>query len=81
MEYYHARRDASVVELVCRQSDDALDNALLDEVTADCTLSIAAEKHAIWLDASPFGRVLEGAEVVQQVVVITLLGGRDALPR
>ena len=53
--------------------------AALDEVAADGGLGIAAKQNAVREDARAFAGALERAEDVQQVGVIALLAGRDAV--
>ena len=79
VEHDDAGGDAGAVEEVRRQADDALDVATLDEVAADVGLGIAAKQHAVREDARAFAGALERAEDVQQVGVVALLAGRDAV--
>ena len=79
VEHDDAGGDAGAVKEVRRQADDALDVAALDEVAADGGLGIAAEQHAVREDARAFAGALERAEDVQQVGVVALLAGRDAV--
>ena len=53
--------------------------AALDEVAADGTLGTAAKQHAVRENARAFAGALERAEDVQEVGVVALLAGRDAV--
>ena len=79
VEHDDAGGDAGAVEEIRGQADDALDDAALDEVAADDGLGIAPEQHAVRQDAGAFAGALERAEDVEEVGVVALLGGRDAV--
>jgi hypothetical protein len=67
--------DASAIEEVRGQADDALDVALADEIAPDIAFNIAPEQYAMREDARAFSRALERADDVQKVGVVALLSG------
>jgi hypothetical protein len=71
--------NAGAVKEVRRQADDAFQVATSDEVAADDPLRTSSKQHAVREDARAFPNALERAEDVQEVSVITLLAGRDAI--
>jgi hypothetical protein len=71
--------NAGAVEEIRGQADGALDDAALDEISADDALGVAAKENAVREDARTFLGALERAENVQEVGVVTLLGGRNAV--
>ena len=71
--------DAGAVEEVGGQADDALDDAALDEISADDGLGISPEQHAVGKDAGSLAGGLERADDVEQVGVVALLVGWHAV--
>ena len=67
--------DAGAEEEVRGQADDAFDVAFADQVATDIGLGMATEQDAMWQNACPFARALEGADDMQQVGVVALLAG------
>ena len=78
VDHHDAGRDAGAIEEVGGQAYDAFDVAFADQGAADVGLGVAAEQHAVRQDAGSLGGGLEGADDVQQIGVVALLGGRDA---
>src|SRR5262245_37711266 len=79
VEHNDASRDAGAVEQVSGQSDNAPDYSALNEVLADCPLSIAAEENAMRKDAGSFAVRLERTEDVEQIREVSLLAGGNAI--
>ena len=69
-----ARGDSSAIEEVGGEADDAFDVALLDELAADGALGVAPEEDTVGEDAGSFAGALEGADDVEEVGVVALLG-------
>ena len=65
VQHQDAGGDASAVEEVRRQSDDALDVALPDDALADRRLGAAPEQHTVGMNHRPLAGALEAAENVQ----------------
>src|SRR5262249_56398068 len=71
--------NASAVKKVRRQTDDAFQVAALYEIAADGTLRTTTKQHAVREDARAFAGALERSQNVQEVSVVALLAGRDAI--
>ena len=78
VEHQNAGRNAGAIKEVGRQTDDAFEDARAQQLLADHRFGIAAKQHAVRQDAGRFASALHGAEDVQQVGVVALLGGRLA---
>ncbi len=58
-------RDASTVEKVGWQANDALDVSFAYQIVANISLCIATEQHTMWQNASTFTSALKRADNVQ----------------
>ncbi len=79
VEHDDAGGNAGAVEQVGRETDDPLEIAVPDKVAADRALRAAAEQYAVRQDARAFAGGFERAHNVQQIRVVALLRGRDAV--
>jgi hypothetical protein len=79
VKHDYAGWDARAVEEVWRQTDDALEVASLDQVAPDCPLGSPSKQHAVREDTRAFAGAFERAKDVQEISVIPLLAGRDAV--
>lgn len=71
--------DAGTVKEVGGQTDDALDKALLNEFAADGRLGVAPEEDPVGENTDAAPGAFEGPDNMQEVGVVPLFGGRDAV--
>ena len=79
VEHDDAGGDAGAVKQVRRQADDALDEALRDDVLADLGLGIAAKQDAMRQNDRALAGALERRDNVQKIGIVAVLRGRDAV--
>jgi hypothetical protein len=70
--------DAGAVEQVGGQADDALEAAGLHQPAADDGLRMPTEQHTVGQDARTLAGAVQGADQVQQIGIVPLLGRRLA---
>jgi hypothetical protein len=71
--------DAGAVKEIRGQADDAFDDAALDEIPADDAFGIPAKEDAVRENARAFASALQRTDDVQQIGVVALSRGRDAV--
>src|SRR5262249_16814998 len=79
VEYHDAGGNTGAVKEVRRHADNAFQVATLDEVAADGTLCTTPKQHAVWENARALAGALDRSQNVQEVRVIALLAGWDAI--
>ncbi len=79
VQHDDAGGDAGAVEEVGWKADDCFDQAAGEQVLADDGLRVAAKKDAMRKNARSFAGGLERADDVQEIGVVALFGGRDAV--
>ena len=78
VEHEDAGWDAGAVKEIGRQADDGLEIAGADQLLANDGLGIAAKENTVRKNARAFAIALHGADDVQKVGVVALLGGWHA---
>ncbi len=66
LQHEDAHRDAGGVKKICRQADDSINVAVLEEFLADAFLGTATEQYAVRQDDRHHAFVFEEVEAVQQ---------------
>ena len=79
VEHNDTGGNTGAVEQIRRQTDDGLDVAALDEISADHAFGIAAEQHTVRKNAGAFAGAFQRAQDVQQIGIVALFGGRRAV--
>ena len=75
----NASGDASAVEEVDRQANNALDEATLDKIPADVGLSAAAKKYSMRQYDCTLPLALERGDQVQQKGIVAVSGWGDTV--